>query len=123
MRFASVWTARRFACGTSFGACSISKRTNDGRQAPLALPRPTMTNPYQRLYDSRIGRWRARRRFARLWREQRRLEEELSRAVGTSEEEPLRDRIRAIDRQRELLAHDLGGGYPAAHDLGLMGPV
>ena len=83
-----------------------------------------MASPYQKSYDTRVARWRARRRFARLWKEQRQLETELTNAIGTAEEGPLRDRIRAVDRQRELLAHDLGGGYPGrsragAHGFGL----
>jgi hypothetical protein len=82
-----------------------------------------MAGPYKRSYDTRVARWRARRRFARLWREQRQLEAELTKAIGTAEEEPLRDQVRAVDWQRALLAQDLGGDYPAAHEQGLIGPI
>jgi len=82
-----------------------------------------MAGPYQRSYDTRLARWRARQRFARLWKRQLRLEKQLRLAVGTSEEEPLRAQIQAVNLQRAMLAEDLGGGYPAAHEMGLMGPV
>ena len=77
--------------------------------SPTILPRrqaadigsgPVMTRPYQRSYDTRVARWRARRRFARLWREQQQLEAELAKAIGTAEEDPLRDRDRRLPRDR-----------------------
>jgi hypothetical protein len=82
-----------------------------------------MNDPSQQSYKTRFARWRAGRRFARLWRMQLRLEKKLRHAVGPSEEEAIRDQIREVDRQRELLAQELGGGYPVAYEQGLIGPI
>jgi hypothetical protein len=80
-----------------------------------------MATPDRQSYSRRIDRWRAARRFSRLWREQRRVADELRRAYGTPEERSLSARLDAIDEQRHDLAHALGGEYPLLYEQGLIG--
>jgi hypothetical protein len=79
--------------------------------------------PYAYKYETRVARWRAGRRFSRLWRAQLRLQQELRRADGSSEADAIRKQIDAVDEQRRMLAYDLGGRFPYSYEQGLIGPV